>query len=81
MRVHVQFFAQVRDLAGISELNVDVPQGATVGGLIERVYELKPALRGHDKNILIASGVDFAERGHVLSEGEEIAIMPPVQGG
>jgi len=80
MNIHVRFYAQLRDLAGM-KVDLDLPQGATVAELIERIYELKPALRAHDKSILIGAGVDFVGRDRVLNEGEEIAIMPPVQGG
>jgi len=81
MNIHVQFYAQLRDLAGISKVDLDLRQGATVAELIERIYELKPALRAHDKSILVGAGVDFVGRNRVLNEDEEIAIMPPVQGG
>lgn len=81
MKIHVQFYAQLRDIVGVSELGVDVRLGATVDELLKTIYDLKPALRGQDKSILVGAGVDFVERNHVLTEGEEIAIMPPVQGG
>jgi MoaD family protein len=81
MNVHVQFYAQLRDLAGVSKVDLDLPQGATVAELIERIYALKPALRTHDKSILVGAGVDFVGRDRVLNDGDEIAIMPPVQGG
>jgi molybdopterin converting factor small subunit len=81
MKIHVQFYAQLRDLVGVSMLNVDVGQGATVAELLHKLYELEPRLLVHDKSILVGAGVDFVERKHLLSEGEEIAIMPPVQGG
>lgn len=81
MNIHLQFYGQLRDIAGISKLNVDVREQATVAELLKKVYELRPALRAHDKHILIGAGVNFVERDHVLREGEEIAIMPPVQGG
>lgn len=81
MNIHVQLYAQLRDLAGISTVDLDLRQGATVAELIERIYELKPALRAHDKSILVGAGVDFVARDRVLNDGEEIAIMPPVQGG
>lgn len=81
MNIHVQFYAQLRDLAGVSKVDLDLPQGATVAELIERIYALKPALRAHDKSILVGAGVDFVGRDRVLNDGDEIAIMPPVQGG
>jgi molybdopterin synthase sulfur carrier subunit len=81
MKMRVQFFAQLRDLAGTSDLDVDLAEKSTVAELLDRIYELKPALRAHDKSILVGSGVDFVGREHVLKEDEEISIMPPVQGG
>ena len=81
MNVRVQFYAQLRDLAGASELNVDLPDKATVGELLAEIYGQVPALRSHDKSILIGAGVEFVDRNYELKPGEEISIMPPVQGG
>jgi len=81
MNIHVQFYAQLRDLAGVSKLDVAISDGGTVAELLEAIYETVPKLRAHDKSILVGAGVDFVERNHVLSEDQEIAIMPPVQGG
>ena len=81
MNVHVQFHAQLRDLAGASELNVDLPDKATIGDLLARIYEEMPALRSRDKSLLIGAGVEFVDRNHELKPGDEISIMPPVQGG
>jgi molybdopterin synthase sulfur carrier subunit len=81
MKVRVQFYAQLRDLIGIHELEVELPQGATVCELLEKIYSQKPALRAHDKSILVGAGLEFVDRNYTLNSGEEIAIMPPVQGG
>jgi len=81
MKVRVQFYAQLRELVGIHELELDLPQGATVRELLEKIYTQKPALRAHDNSILIGAGLEFVERNYKLKPGEEIAIMPPVQGG
>jgi len=81
MKVHVQFYAQLRDLAGTPQLDVDLAQGSTIRELLEKLYEQKPALRAHDKSILVGAGVEFVERNYVLKAGEDISIMPPVQGG
>ena len=81
MNVPVQFFAQLRDLAGISEMEVEVPSGATVNDLLQAIYRSRPALRAQDKSILIGAGVEFVDRGYAIKPGETIAIMPPVQGG
>ena len=81
MKMRVQFFAQLRDLAGEQEIEVDLAPGSTVRDLLEKIYTQKPPLRAHDKTILIGAGVEFVGRDYTLRGDEEIAIMPPVQGG
>jgi molybdopterin converting factor small subunit len=81
MKVRAQFYAQLRDLVGSREIDVDLPEGATVQDLLERVYAQQPKLRLHDKSILIGAGVEFVDRNYRLKPGEEISVMPPVQGG
>ena len=81
MKVRVQFYAQLRDLAGMHQLDVDVADGATVRDLLQEVYAQQPKLRAHEKSILIGAGVEFVDRNYKLKPGEEISIMPPVQGG
>ena len=81
MKVRLQFYAQLRDLAGIREQDFDLAEGSTVGELLDQIYAQHPALRAHDKSILIGAGVEFVDRNYRLKSGEEISIMPPVQGG
>jgi MoaD family protein len=81
MKIHVQFYAQLRDLIAIRELEVDLSEGATVRELLDQIYVKQPTLRSHDKSILIGAGLEFVDRNYKLKSGEEIAIMPPVQGG
>jgi molybdopterin synthase sulfur carrier subunit len=77
----VRFFAQLRDLIGSDTLDVDLTNGATVSDLLEQIYKRFPALRSHDKSILVAAGLEFVDRNYKLKSGDEISVMPPVQGG
>ena len=81
MNLHVQFFSRLRELAGISEMEIEVPDATKVAELLELLYSRTPALRDWDKSILVAAGVEFVGRDYVLQPGDEISIMPPVQGG
>jgi MoaD family protein len=81
VKVCARFFAQLRDLAGAESFAVDLPDGANVGDLLDNIYRRFPALRAHDKAILAGAGVEFVDRKYKLKPGDEIAIMPPVQGG
>ena len=81
MKLHVRFYSQLRDLAGSSELDLDVADGTVVSELLEQIYAKAPALRSYDKSILVGAGVEFVDRNYKLQPGDEISIMPPVQGG
>jgi len=81
MKVHVQFFSRLRDLAGVSETEIDLPAGSTPADLLDLLYLRTPALREWDKSILVAAGVEFVGRDYIVQPGDRISIMPPVQGG
>ena len=81
MKVSPHFYAQLRDVVGQEALDIDLSDGTTVGDLLEQLYQRFPGLRAHDKSILAGVGVEFVDRNYKLKPGEEIAIMPPVQGG
>ena len=81
MKVRVQFYGQLHDLVGMRELELELPDGATVRDLLNQLYAKRPALDAHDNSILIGAGLEFVDRNYKLNPGEEIAIMPPVQGG
>ena len=81
MTVRVQLFSHLRDAAGVSDSEVHVAEGASVSDLLTVLYGQHPKLRDWDSSILIGVGVEFVERDYLLKEGDEVAIMPPVQGG
>ena len=81
MKLHVRFYSQLRDLAGRSGFDVDLVEGTVVSDLLEQIYAKAPALRSHDKSILVGAGVEFVDRNYELKPGDEVSIMPPVQGG
>jgi MoaD family protein len=81
VEIRVRFFSHLRDLASTGETNMEIEKGATVEDLLQRLYSSKPALKAADKTILVAAGVEFVGRDYVIQDGDEISIMPPVQGG
>jgi len=81
VKVRVLFFSRLKDIVGASELHEDLPEGTTAQALLDKLYARHPYLRAWDASILIGAGVEFVERDYVIRVGDEIAIMPPVQGG
>jgi len=62
-------------------MDLEVPERATAAELLDILYAKTPALRDWDKTILVAAGVEFVERNYSLKPGDQVSIMPPVQGG
>jgi molybdopterin converting factor small subunit len=81
VKVRVQFFSRLRDLAGTQAMDLEVPDRTTAAALLETLYVKIPALRDWDKSILVASGVEFVRRDYVVKPSDDLSIMPPVQGG
>jgi molybdopterin converting factor small subunit len=81
VKIRVQFYSSLRELLGQQELIFDLADGVTVADLLGKIYQAFPDLRSRDKSILVGAGVEFVDRSYKLKPGEEISIMPPVQGG
>lgn len=81
MQVRVAYFAMLRDLAGSDSELFDLPDGSSVGMLLEAVGERHPDIAARRKHIAVVSGESYIDTGHKLKPGEEIALIPPVSGG
>lgn len=81
MIIRVEFYSLLRDITGREELDVEVEDGSTVAGLMAEIFTKYPELADWDSKILIAAGLDYVERTHVLQPDDIVSVMPPVQGG
>ena len=81
MKIRVHFFSRLRELTGISEMEMNVDPGTNATELLAILYSRTPALREWDQSILVAVGVEFVDRGYVLQADDQVSIMPPLQGG
>jgi molybdopterin converting factor small subunit len=79
--MRVQFFSQLKEIVGAGEITLDLPDGTSVADLLARLYRDFPDLEKFDRNILVGAGLDFVARDHIIQPNDQIAIMPPVQGG
>jgi molybdopterin converting factor small subunit len=81
MQVRVHFHSYFKDLAGCAGTTETLPDGSTLEVLYQRVAQRFPKLSALQKSTLFAVGVDYQSRSHVLKEGDEVSLFPPVQGG
>ena len=79
MHVRVLSFGVLKDWLGAPAATVELPQGATVAALLEhlRAQKSAPSLRG----IAVSVNAEYATGEHVLCEGDEVGLLPPVSGG
>ncbi len=82
MKVLVRFFALYRERAGISQTEVDLPEGTTPGELLLRLQGMYSSLPlGSSGSVLIAVNSEYVSHETPLQEGDEVAFIPPVSGG
>lgn len=58
---------------------LELPAGATVRDVVERCQGMVPAVPW--SFIAVAVNREYAAAGHILAEGDEVALLPPVSGG
>jgi molybdopterin synthase catalytic subunit len=71
----------LKDIVGRPEEVLDIGPEARVGTVFEHYAELYPKLREARKSILLARNQQFSPASDPLSEGDEVALLPPVSGG
>src|SRR5215472_7208274 len=81
MRLRVLFFGMLKDLVGRPSEEIDLPDGADLGSVFERYASRFPRLRELAPSIVAARNQEFAELNTVLTDGDEVALLPPVSGG
>ncbi len=76
MRIVVRLFAGLRERAGAAERQLELVDGACAA-------DVWPALSlGEEPDgLLVAVNKEYAPRDRVLTEGDEVAFIPPVSGG
>ena len=81
MKVTVKFWSYFRDLTECGETTFEVNEGETLGDAHAAVMEKFPKLAEMKNSTLKAVGVDYQKDEFVLSDGDEVSLFPPVQGG
>lgn len=77
----VRLFAIARQLAGKPEVEVRLPEPATVADLRRAMAEQHPRLATIIERVRIAVEDEYAEDADPLPAGARLALIPPVSGG
>lgn len=80
MTVTVLLFASYADAFGTASLDVELPRDSTVRDLVDMV-RARPGAERLPSSPLVAVNLQYAGGDHVVREGDEVALIPPVAGG
>jgi molybdopterin synthase catalytic subunit/molybdopterin converting factor small subunit len=76
MLVRVRLFAILRERAGASELQLELPEGARVRDALAAVGSIARGVP-----VVMAVNREYADAEVELTPGDELALVPPVSGG
>lgn len=78
--ITIKFFGPARDVAGTDSTTLGIAPGDTVGLVAGRLAETYPRF-GQSVGLRLAVNRAYVALDHVLKDGDEIAVIPPVSGG
>ncbi len=81
MHVHVLLFGALKDLRARETEIVELPEKSTVAEFLRRFVAIAPQVGKYAGSLAIAVNREYALPTHVLHEGDEVALLPPVSGG
>jgi len=81
MRVNVLYFGTLKDLFARERDTLDLPDGATVDSLISLLRGQTSKQSEVWRTLAVAVNQEYAAVSTLLSEGDEVALLPPVSGG
>lgn len=79
--VRIRLFAVQRELAGAREVRVELPDGSDVEGAWRALVDRHPVLAPGRPSMRFARNGAYADPTTTLTDGDEVAMIPPVSGG
>ncbi len=81
--VKVKPYMYFREVVRGGEITLNLPDGATVADMLEKISEMYPELRKRLENedYILMRGGRWPKPGERVRDGDEFALFPPVGGG
>lgn len=79
--VQMRYFAIVREQLGKSKETIELADGSTVGEALDLVLSENDRLKNAQDSLMVMVDQRYQPRDFILSNGVEVALIPPVSGG
>lgn len=79
--VQALLFARAHELAGVSEVTIEIHEGWTTAHCFDAVMAKFPALKSISTCIMVSLNHNFITEPVLVNDGDELALIPPISGG
>ncbi len=79
--VRVLFFGAARDAAGREQLELSLSSPANLASAFKQLLVDYPSLGRFGNSLLLAVNQEYSLPDREISDGDELAVLPPVSGG
>ena len=80
MKTIIIAYGIAKDIIGVKQRELDIPERSTIQQLKEILTQQYPAFSTL-RSLSFAVGEEYREDDFILSEGSEVVLIPPVAGG
>ncbi|MCP5042518.1 MAG: hypothetical protein GY944_15945 [bacterium] len=81
IRVAVKLFGSLREAAGSTQLDLELAEGTRVSQLRKQLAAKYPTFERLGDRLAVSLNLEICDADVVLSDGDEVAFLPPVSGG
>lgn len=81
INITIKLFAAYQEAYGASELSLNLPDSFTVNDLLAKIVSEKPELTQWREVTRFGVNLEFVDPETTLNDGDEVVLIPPVNGG
>ena len=81
MKVSIRLFAGLHELLGQRDVLLELPEQASVADLRDRLSQEYPVVTPYLTTLICAVADEYVPSEHILHDGDDVALIPPVSGG
>jgi MoaE-MoaD fusion protein len=79
--IRLRLFARLSEISGRREMKLELDDGTTVRDAYLRLCHLYPEMARFEGRLMYAVNADYSTADHMLRDGDELTLVPPVSGG